>query len=60
MGIWEGVFSVVLTTFLVGTLSMGVALWYGDLWQHSLAILFLLAGPLTLVVMPLARRYRPG
>lgn len=50
-GIWEGIFFVVLTTFLAGTLSMGIALFRGDRLQRSLAILFLLAAPLTLVIM---------
>ncbi|TQV82466.1 hypothetical protein FKG94_06910 [Exilibacterium tricleocarpae] len=50
-GIWEGLFFVVLTTFLIGTLSLGMALWHGDTLQRALAILFLLAGPLTLIIM---------
>ena len=50
-GVWEGVFFVVLTAFLIGTLSMGVALFRGDALQRILGALFLLAAPLTVIIM---------
>ncbi|MEM8817688.1 MAG: hypothetical protein AAGE85_17855 [Pseudomonadota bacterium] len=50
-GVWDGVFFVVLTTFLVGTTSFGAALWRGPVVQKTLSILFFLAAPLTVVIM---------
>ena len=45
-GIWNGVFFVILTTFLIGTLCYGIALASGGATERLLALLFLLAAPL--------------
>lgn len=50
-GIWNGVFFVILTTFLIGTLSYGIALASGGTPERLLALLFLLAAPLTVIIM---------
>ncbi|MHA7872815.1 MAG: hypothetical protein ACX939_10735 [Hyphococcus sp.] len=50
-GIWDGIFFVVLMTFLVGTIAYAVALFRGGALQKVLAGLFLLAAPLTLIIM---------
>lgn len=50
-GLWEGIFFVVLVTFLIGTLCYGVALFEGQVLQRSLAILFILAAPLTVIII---------
>ena len=50
-GIWDGVFFVVLTAFLIGTVSYGIALASGAALQRLVGVLFLLAGPLTLIIM---------
>lgn len=50
-GIWDGIFFVVLTAFLIGTVSYGIALASGTALRRLLGALFLLAGPLTLIIM---------
>ena len=50
-GIWQGLFFVILVTFLIGTLSFGMALWTPDPWRKVLSILFLLAVPLTVIII---------
>ena len=50
-GIWDGIFFVVLVTFLIATICYGVALWHGDLLTKVLSVLFLLAAPLTVIIM---------
>ncbi len=50
-GIWNGIFFVILTTFLIGTLSYGVGLMAGGLFDKGLGVLFLLAAPLTVIIM---------
>ena len=54
-GIWNGLFFVILWTFLIATLAYAVALFRGGIMQKVLAALFFLAGPLTLIIM--ADRY---
>lgn len=50
-GIWNGVFFVILTAFLIGTLSFAIALFRETLIQKALGVLFFLAAPLTLIIM---------
>ncbi len=50
-GIWNGLFFVILITFLLGTLAYGVALWSGKGIEKILSLLFLLAVPLTLIIL---------
>ena len=50
-GIWNGVFFVILTTFLIGTLCYGIALASGGTTERLLALLFLLAAPLTVIII---------
>lgn len=50
-GIWNGVFFVILTAFLIGTLSFAIALFRKTLFQKTLGVLFFLAAPLTLIIM---------
>ncbi len=50
-GIWNGIFFVILTAFLIGTLSYGTALASGGMIERILAALFLLAAPLTVIIM---------
>ena len=50
-GIWNGMFFVILTTFLIGTLSFGIALVSGGAMERVLALLFLLAAPLTVIII---------
>ena len=50
-GIWNGVFFVILTAFLIGTLSFAIALFRDTLIQKALGVLFFLAAPLTLIIM---------
>lgn len=50
-GIWDGVFFVILTTFLIGTLCYGAALASGGPAEKLLAVLFLLAAPLTAIIV---------
>ncbi len=42
---------LLLTTFLIGTLSYGIALASGGTPERLLALLFLLAAPLTVIIM---------
>ncbi|MEM9616605.1 MAG: hypothetical protein AAF936_01475 [Pseudomonadota bacterium] len=50
-GLWNGIFFVVLTTFLIGTMSYAVALFRKSALQKTLAILFFLAAPLTIIII---------
>lgn len=50
-GIWDGVFFVILTTFLIATLAYAIALFRGGALQRTLSALFFLAAPLTLIIM---------
>ena len=50
-GIWNGLFFVILVTFLIGTVCYGAALWHGTGLQKLLAVLFWLAAPLTVIIM---------
>lgn len=54
-GIWNGLFFVILWTFLIATLAYAVALFRNGVMQKILAVLFLLAAPLTIIIM--ADRY---
>lgn len=50
-GIWDGIFFVVLVTFLIATICYGAALWGDDFVSKILSILFWMAAPLTLIIM---------
>ena len=50
-GIWDGLFFVILVTFLIGTLAYGFALLKTTGLGRWLGALFLLAGPLTLIIL---------
>lgn len=50
-GVWNGTFFVILTTFLIGTLSYGIGLFAGGRFEKVLGFLFLLAVPLTFIIM---------
>ena len=50
-GFWNGIFFVVLTTFLIGTSSYGIAFWGKGKFENFLSVMFWLAAPLTLIIM---------
>ncbi|MEL6341073.1 MAG: hypothetical protein AAFQ65_14295 [Myxococcota bacterium] len=50
-GIWDGMFFVILVTFLIGTGALGAAMWSNDWIDRLMASLLLLAGPLTVIII---------
>jgi len=50
-GLWDGIFFVVLAWFLLGTLTLGLGALAGSGLQRVVAVLLLLAVPLTVVIL---------
>lgn len=50
-GLWNGIFFVVLVTFAIGSLALGLCVWARDRLSRALSILLLAAVPLTAIIL---------